>query len=430
MRNTAVGRGKYLAELIRYYHHYRTDFLRWSGKESFGLAEAISSYQRGLLAWYEARIHPDAAYDGDPYVFVKSAAAHYAGKPTAEISGRAELIDLGKDPLRYLPPALRLDDRKQAMLRQFQTMSSDCRELLLLAYYHQLSDERIAAVLELEEPSAEEYRKRCMRIVRDGWIGNGFDPDGITAHPAQHELIDRYQRGELEISERWEVEAQRSSELLFREAFELREDWDDCVRVAGRQDTLATLEREEEDYRVKEAPKPAPSIGQKGPIPEFPKTMQPYLVLALVAVLGWLLISTFALSKEQRLYRSFFSPLPPPSYTDDQMGRDLESMLEPYESGDYLTAYDELLPAATAYPPVPLYLGISALALEEPARALQWFNQYRRGDLYSPYAEWYSVMAYLAMDLRPAALGLAIEISGQPGHPFERRATELVESLE
>lgn len=441
MPNPAVGQGLFLAELIQYYHHYRSAFLTWSIGIQPDDEAAVLNYQRAMLAWYEARIRSEQPYTGDVYHFIQVASTHYAGHVIKAEGdwGANNQARTHQDPLRYLPHPISLNDTQKIMSRQFLELGQNCRELLLLAYYHRLSDDRLSEVLEMADGPEQSATKRrqCLLMVRERWQNTGIMDALKTASSAQHLLIDRYYRHELNVAERWEVEALRSTDPLLLEAMSLREEWQDCLFIAGRQDTLATLQREEAAYRPsKSAPAALGRVKINLPnLPRvsLPKDVQTYLVVALLGLLGWLLFTTFVGgSKEEQLFRTYFKPFPSPEtpINGTAADNDLAKMLLFYDQGDYLTAYDELLPAASAYPSAPLYLGISALALNQPQRALDWFNQYETTNEYRPYADWYTALAHLALGRRPAALSLLVEIASTLNHPYELPATQLIEQLE
>ncbi len=427
MSAKATGQGQYLAALLGYYHQHRADYLLWVG-EALPREDALTNYQRAWLAWYEARLRPEAPYEDTPYDFVRIAAAHYAGWEVAQSSSVQPMATmLIQDPLDYLPPPLRLNDLQLQLFKQIKEISANCKELLLLSYYHRLSDHRLAEVLSLGG-EATAKRRQCMLMVRERWKQSGLMDPLKSAMPKEQERIDQYFRHELGVEGRWEVEGQRSRDVLFRDAFLLREEWEDCIRLAGRQDLMETMAREESRYQ------PSPIAGNNYQVPSFrlnlPREMTPYLIGILLLLFVWLAFQTFAPSKDTRLFAAYYTELPPLVKTEDQMGIDLAQMLAPYEKGNFEEAYDELLPAANAYPAAPLYLGICALSLGYPQRALDWFDQYLPGDAYRPYADWYSALAYLALRQRAAAVAMLAEITGKSGHPYEKRAADLLEALE
>lgn len=423
----AIGQGQYLAALLGYYHQHREEYLRWVGEE-LPREDAITNYQRAWLAWYEARLQPQSPYEDTPFDFVRVAAAHYAGWEVAQASPVQAMAAMPlQDPLDYLPQPLRLHEQQLQLFKQLKEMASSCKELLLLSYYHRLSDQRLAEVLSLGSETTSK-RRQCMLMVRERWKQSGLMDPLKSAPPKEQEYIDQYFRHELDVEGRWEVEGQRSRDVLFRDAFLLREEWEDCIRLVGRQDLMETLAREESRYQTPKTPKATYTP------PPFrlvlPRALAPYLIALLLGLFAWLALQTFGPSREAKLFAAFYTELPPPVKTNDQMGLDLAQMLQPYEEGNYLEAYDELLPAANAYPAAPLYLGICALSLGQGQRALDWFNQYLPGDTYRPYADWYSALAYLALKQKAAAVAMLAEISGKAGHPYEKRATDLLEALE
>ena len=109
--------------------------------------------------------------------------------------------------------------------------------------YHQLSTERIAEVIGLEGQveEAEDQHQKCHLMVREAWQAGGItDPVHIPS-PVDEQLIDQYYAGQLGVAERWDVEARRPVDSVFRRAMELRDDWVGVVAVAGRQDLRETL---------------------------------------------------------------------------------------------------------------------------------------------------------------------------------------------
>lgn len=433
MPDFATGQGYYLAELVKHYHRLRPIYLEWAEPYFDNRKDAIATYQRSLLAWYEARIDPSEPYAGDVMVYLRAATAGYTNtlddfRREWEESGPAAL---GPNPLNYLPRSVTLDPDRRIMLEQWQKLPEAERQLLLLAYYHQLSDHRLHKVLNLgkDAESATRARRVALRLVRDGWRAGGLTDDDLVLSPEQAVVVDRYARGELPVDQRWEVEARRSSDTLFRRGLELREDWEEVIKLLGRQDTLENLRDEEQQY----AP-PPPQPGHRIDPARSWKQVQGILTVLLIGVLGYLLFITFWANPERDLFAKYFRPFPnitkTEQYEPDPLEEELGDILIPYDQRNYLAAYDELLPAATAYPSAPLYLGVCALALDNPQRAIDWFGQYLPGDRYHPYARWYLALAYLAQERGPLALEELSEIASVPGHPYEQSAARLIEDLE
>lgn len=434
MSDFATGQGYYLAELIKHYHRLREEYLEWAGPLFDTRTAAISTYQRSLLAWYEARILLKDPYAGEVMIFLRAATAAYTGTLDEFLEEWADqgLATLGPDPVRYLPRPVKLSARQEKMMAAYELMDRPVRDLLLLAYYHQLSDARLHDVLEVghNADAASQLRHSYLRMLRDDWRSIGLMDDRFEATPEQQETIDRYLRDELDVAQRWEVEARRSSEPNFSNALQLREDWEEGLKIVGRNDTLETLAKEEERYRPKVVVPVNSSRWIDG------RTLQGLLAGILAVVLIYLLYTTFAPTGERTYFAEYFRPFPNITRTQDSLAQpisgreDLAEMLVPYDRRDYYSAYDELLPAATAYPAAKLYLGVCALALEQPQRARDWLEQYLPGEKYHPYARWYIALAYLADERRGMALRELVDIAGIPGHPYEVPATRLIEALE
>ena len=442
--------GQHLAALTRNFHALRGPFLKWAVRYQQADEVTLGHYRRALIGWYEARIDPEKPYVGDVQDYVQRVTqVYFSGKMNEAViaADRMPVAELGisqeQNPLNYLPRPVPLNNAQMLMLTQFKEQGKSCQDLLLMFDYHRLHAARIAEVIGLDGQveETEGRRQKCLLMVREAWQAGGItDPVHIPS-PVDEELIDRYYAGDLSVSERWDVEARRPTDAVFRRAMELREDWAEVVTVAGRQDLMETLLREEEKYVRKRNPAPASapkvklSPRNKGGIRfgklELPSP-QTLLAVGLFLVFGWLVWTTFGPAAPQSRSVANFEPLP--NFFDrmaprDAYERDLQRILYDYDRGDYRTAYDELLPVAQAYPAAPLYLGVCALALEQPTRALEWLEQIPRGSFYRPYAEWYEALAYLAEGNKIAAETVLEEIQATPGHPYRGRAAELMAEL-
>lgn len=441
--------GRHLAELPRYYHALRGPYLKWADKHwDVPFAASLGNFRRALIGWYEATIDESHPYLGKTDDYVKEVARVYFDgilNDTAPAADRRPLVPVGltdeHNPLNHLPRPIHLDERQQLMLRLFREMGTSCRELLLMTDYHRLATARIAEVIGMDDRPQEvnARRHKCLLMVREGWRAHGITDPVYLPSPTDEDLIDRYFAGLLDVPQRWSVEARRPGDAVFRHAMELREDWADVLVVTGRHDLMETLLREEERYV---AQRTRPAAGKKVQLSPRKKTLgfgslqlpalETVTGLVLFAVLCYLGFTTFGPAAPDRRAVAYFEPYPNifDAYeprTEDE--RDLERILYYYDRKDYQTAYEELLPTAPAYPAAPLYLGVSALALEQPGRALDWFVQIEDTDFYHPPAQWYEALAYLSLDRKPAALTLLREISGTPGHPFRDRAVRLLGEL-
>lgn len=442
--------GQFLAALPRNFHALRGPFLQWAEPYNQANEVVLGHLRRALIGWYEASIDQTDPYAGKVNHYVQRVAeVYFSGKMEEAVMAaeRMPLAELGlseaQNPLNHLPRPIHLNTTQQLMLTQFKDMGKNCQDLLLMSEYHKLTATRMAEVLKLEGRLAqlEDQRSKCMLMVREGWQAGGIIDLGHTPSPLDEELINRYYSGELGVAERWDVEARRPVDSVFRQAMELREDWAEVITVAGRQDLMETLMREEAKYAVKRpsAPAAAPKVKlsprRKGGIQvgkvELPD-LQTLLAVGLFAVFCWLGWTTFGPGSVQRKSVANFEPYPNifERYAPrDESERDLKRILYYYDRADYQTAYDELLPVAQAYPAAPLYLGVSALALEQPTRALDWLEQIPEGSFYHPTAEWYEALAYLAEGRKDAAVILLEDISETPGHEFRGAAGRLLGEL-
>lgn len=452
--------GQHLAALTRYYTGFRTSFLEWAA-ERFQQPTDISlaNYRRALIAWYEATIRPTDPYTGKTDAFVKAMVDYYFHPTTIEPSLTGAAMPVGDDlatgtferPLHYIPRPIRLSGPQQQMLAGFQQMSGKCKELILMVEYHRIEYGRIAEVLDVPGgiTDVKERLHKCRVLVHEGWQTYGITDPAQLPTPADDDLIEAYFSGELETTERWAVEARIPNDPFFRKAMELREDWSEVLTVAGRQDLMETLQREEAGIArgtspQNSAPAAAPGISRvEGDDVKLSRrgtwldglTMpgwQSILAILLVAALAYLAYTTFGAGAPDRKAVANFEPFPnifasAEPRTEDE--RDLQRILYYYDRGDYATAYDELLPVADAYPAAPLYLGVSALALEQPSRALEWFDRIPDGNYYRPYAEWYEALAYLSEARSEAGRATLSDIAETPDHPYRQRAERLLTEI-
>ena len=370
--------GRRLAELRRYHSELLPAYRAWVADRELPADPAARNFHRALVAWYEAVLRPEHAYHGDVLHYVTTVAGVYFAEGTL----RTERFPLGDGPLDFLPETVRLDEAGSHMLLRVK-QSGSCLQLLLLSDYHRMEPAVVARALDLEA-ELDELPERILDCREAITRGNP-------------ELVLRY---------------------------------DDVIRVAGRQDLMETLGREAEPAREADEPEPHPEPAvtprHRLRLPSFSPGMA--VAAVLVGILLWLAYDTFGSASPDRLSADHFTPYPnifatTPAATEAD--RDLERILYYYDRGDYRTAYDELLPTAEAYPAAPLYLGVSALALDDPARARQWFAALDATSPYRDPADWYDALALLALGERGAGLASLRQIAASPGHPFAARAREL-----
>ncbi|MGB3798860.1 MAG: hypothetical protein WA952_03535 [Lewinella sp.] len=380
--------GRRLAELRRYATELLPAYREWVAHHEYPEEPAVLHFHRSLVGWYEATLQPERPYTGDIMDYVTTVAAVYF----ADGQVRSDRFPMGNGPLDHLPKPVQLDERGQRMLVTLN-QDGDCRQLLLLADYHQMEPAVIARALE-QEAELEDLPDR-ITDCRDAVTGG--NPETALRYPS-------------------------------------------VILLSGRQDLMATLAREapepesEPDDDPPPAAAPVRDIQEPDEVKLRPRVKLPSFSVGMViaavlcGVLGWLAYDTFGGAAPTSLYARAFEPYPnifddAPPETDAE--RDLERILYYYDRRDYRTAYDELLPTAQAYAPAPLYLGVSALALDDPARAREWFAELDATSPYRDAAEWYDALALLAMDQREAGLAALRRIADSPGHPFAGRAGEL-----
>ncbi|MBB4079590.1 tetratricopeptide (TPR) repeat protein [Lewinella aquimaris] len=369
--------GHFLTQLIQHYSDYREEYLMWAKEDGHARAEALVNYRRALVAWYEASIDEDDPYRGELLPYVTAIARVYFGKdnPTDR-------------PIGHFPRTVKLSVEGQELLRRFQGSGTECRELLLLADYHRLSDAALSRAFSGDE-TGEPIADRVLHCRAD-------------------------------------LEQQISDASLL---------WPDVVTVAGRLDLIETLEREESRRTELSAPAPPPTAASEVKLsPRYRPSLSlpaPGMVVAAVVfgIFLWLMYDTFGQQTPDELYTEYFTPYPnvftdvPPETEGES---DLQRILYDYDRGDYHTAYEELLPTADAYPAAPLYLGVSALALGDPARAREWFERVDPLGPYADAAEWYRALALMGTGDTGTARVQLEAIGMQAGHPYASAARNLL----
>ncbi|MEM6394820.1 MAG: hypothetical protein AAF741_00635 [Bacteroidota bacterium] len=436
MTDAAIKQGFYLAELRQHYHSYRDPFLQWLSVTSLDQERKIDVFRRSLLAWYEARLRRRNPYEGDTGLYLQVAAIYFLeGAVDGSETERLLAADVpDQDPRDFMPMTIRLDDTQALMYQQMESWNSPCKDLLMAAYYHGIGDDSLAEAYELSDrESSRERRLACLQGVREMWTSAGLLSAQYRATPEQQILVDEYMRNELDTESRWEVDNLKATEPAVRQAIQRREDWAKAMRVLGRKDTLEILEKEEQVYhrsvekaRIKSLDLP------KYRLPKVGLNVQNILIGALTILLGIMLYQTFlGGTRSSKLFDRYYQPLAAPrdlNPTDiDQ--QELLEMLEPYRRGQYQEAYNELLPGAQAYDEAPLYLGVIALELEQPQRALQWFRKVDSESGYYETASWYRVLAHLQAGNTVSAESEAIDIAGRPDHMFARNAAQLLDEF-
>ncbi|WP_420458295.1 tetratricopeptide repeat protein [Neolewinella sp.] len=382
--------GRHLAELLAHHRSYRTAYLDWAADHDYPEPAALHNYRRALVGWYETSMDPERPYRGDVLDYLTTVAAVYFGQPRS-----TEEVPLGNDPLQHLPHTITLDATGQQLLAQFESLPEDCRQLLLLADYHHLTPTALARALD--------------------------DPDLATLHD--------------------QLEACRTRAGIDQPDYALH--WPAVITLAGRKDLLSTLTKSPAPASPTTSATPTTPIPPPPPATQQPNNaprqqLSPAILLAglLFGVFLYLAYTTFGGTSTGSLYDRYFAPYPnifadQPPQTDEE--RDLQRILYYYDRSDYRTAYDELLPTADAYPVAPLYLGVTALELDNPERAREWFKKIPADSPYRDAAEWYSALAQLAQGGAPIAIGGAKasiqQLANSPGHPYQTEAKQLLSDL-
>ncbi|MEL7375375.1 MAG: hypothetical protein AAFN65_00340 [Bacteroidota bacterium] len=436
MTDAAIDQGYYLAELRQHYHSFRNPFLEWLSALDLDHQGKIDVFRRSLLAWYEARLRSRNPYTGDVGLYLQVASIHFLeGSIDPSETDRLLAADAPvQDPRDFMPASIQLDDAQAAMYQQMDSWQSPCRDLLMASYYHGIGDGSLANAYDLSERETAKMRRlACLQAVRDSWTSAGLQSAQFQATPQQQLLIDAYMRDELGTESRWELDTLMASEPAVRHAIQMREDWAKAIRVLGRKDTLGILEKEELVFQKGKKKAKAKALNlPKYRLPAVSLNLQNILIGILSVVLAAMVVQTFAGgTKTNKLFTRHYQPLAAPRdlTPSDMNQQELVEILAPYRQEQFRQAYEDLLPAAEAYDEAPLYLGVIAIELEQPQRALQWLRKVRPDNEYYETASWYRVLAYLQAGSLAAAESEAIDIAGQTGHLFASNANRLLEEF-
>lgn len=417
--------GQPLATLREHYHHYHDAFLSFGEAYPVGEGDLLLAYRRSLIAWYEMTVRRRLPTDMDTFSYLREAGTFFLLNRGPEQLGVNLPGAQSAHPLyAYLPEPVALSDRQQAMLEQFEEVGERCHDLLLLAYYHHLNDIRLGEVLEIPggADGVREARHHCLFLIRERLRQSGLFSREAFLTDAEENLIDRYQRNELQTEERWDVELQRTERADFRAAIERQEEWLEAVRIAGRRQ-LHELMMEEETIYV-EMSRPAV---QRSRAVGSGYWMAAALLLLIIAVYGYR--EYLRPTDTRALALAYFEPYPnvvANSGSLDTADNYLERSFLPYDEGRWAAAYEELTTIVAAFPAARLYLGVTALAQSDPERATDWLETIGPAEVYHAPAQWYLALAYLWKRQTEPARALLLAITETNGHPYRSQAQRLL----
>jgi tetratricopeptide (TPR) repeat protein len=419
--------GHHLADLIWTYHHYRADFLAFAQAYPVAEAERLLAYRQSAIAWYEAQLREGADFPFETLYYLQEAGTYYL-TPHAQEPLTSKLPDpTGPHPMReFLPIRQELSNEQVAMQTQLLELGDTCRKLLILSYYHHLSDTRLAAVLQVPEAERGVARKRmqCVLMVNERLRNSGLTGKDQFVMDADEALLDRFFRSGMTEAQTEQLYRRRQAEPRLGLAFRRWEQWLEVVRATGRRELNDLLQEEERRY----ARQARPSV--RGRLAGWPSWVTTAVLLILIGVIAYGLVGP---PPERVLIERYFSLYPnvivPTDDVNEPPDKYLAGAFLAYDAGDYAAAYREFADLLPVYPASRLYLGICALGQEQYARAIDWFEEIAPGEPYYAAAEWYLALALIGNDDEVAALGLLSRIAETASHPFQRQSRALLADL-
>lgn len=416
--------GHFLVDLLGTYHRYRDEFLAYAQAYPATEAERLLAYRQSLIAWYEAQLRAGDDFSYDTLYFLQEVGNYFLknlGQPTASGSETpSPSVDL-------LPVQPELTDEQLAMRAQFSELGENCRELLLLSYYHHLGDERIAEVLAVPEAELGVNRKRmqCVLMVNERLRNSGLVSKDNFVMDADEALLDRYFRRAMNETAAAELQARRKVEPRLALAFRRWERWLAALRAYGAGELDDHLRQEERQYATFDR-----STAPRPPFSNWQNFVVAAGLLIIIGVIAYGLAGpppdTLLVERYFTLYPNIIVPSDDPSEPPDQY---LAGAFRAYDDGEFAAAYREFAELLPVYPEARLYLGICALGQEQYGRAINWFEEIAPGERYYAASQWYLALALLGNDQEPAATALLGEISETAGHPFLRQSRAVLEEL-
>jgi hypothetical protein len=414
--------GHFLADLREVYHRYRAEFLAFA--QAFPVAEAdrIAAYRQALIAWYEAHLREGDDFSFDTQYYLQEAGTFFLAQGSGSAGAAA-----GTPALRDLIPARpELTDEQRAMRAQLSELGHTCRELLLLSYYHRLSDERIAEVLAIPEATLGVNRKRmqCVLMVNERLRNSGLVGRDNFVMDADEALLDRLARHAMTAAAERDLLARRQAEPRLSLAYRRWQRWLAALRAYGRAELDDLLRDEERQYATYDhATLPSGLVSWRGLVVAAG-------LLILIGVIAYGLAgpppATVQVERYFSLYPNIIVTTDNPNEPPDEY---LARAFRAYENGDYAFAYREFADLLPVYPEARLYLGICALGQEQYDRAIGWFGEIAPGERYYAASQWYLALALLGDDREAAARALLNEIVTTGGHPFLRQSRALLDEL-
>ncbi len=414
--------GHFLADLREIYHRYRADFLAFAQAYPVAEADRIAAYRQALIAWYEAHLREGDHFSFDTQYYLQEAGTFFL----AQGSG-AQGAAAGTPALRDLIPARpELTDEQEAMRAQLAELGETCRSLLLLSYYHHLSDERIAEVLSIPEATLGVNRKRmqCVLMTNERLRNSGLVGKDNFVMDADEALLDRWARHAMTAAAVRDLQARRQAEPRLSLAYRRWERWLGALRAYGREELDDLLRDEERQYATYDrSVVPSGMVSWRGLVVAAG-------LLIIIGVIAYGLAgptpTTVQIERYFSLYPNIIVATDDPDEPPDEY---LTRAFRAYENGDFAFAYREFADLLPIYPEARLYLGICALGQEQYDRAIGWFEEIAPGERYYGASQWYLALALLGNDREEAARALLNEIVATGGHPYFRQSRSLLEEL-
>jgi len=172
---------------------------------------------------------------------------------------------------------------------------------------------------------------------------------------------------------------------------------------------------------------------RKFQIPRWAYAVAAALLLLLVAwpIYQNLTPSTPAYADNKALFEKNFRMLPAPEVRDAKVS----AWRDAYQKKDYTTAAAELEkllsdPNYARRSEASLFLGLSHLAAGQGQKALDAFQKVSPDSFDWEDAQWYSALTYIIIDDVVHAKPILEDIAGKNGHPHQREAREMLDTMD
>ncbi len=245
---------------------------------------------------------------------------------------------------------------------------------------------------------------------------------------SKDQKIDDFIMGLLSKENQQKLEDQMDKDASFAEEVKLQQDVIEGIKIYSRKDFKSKLDVIEKEFVGK---KPAKHKRRS----LFPILVAAASILVLVFALYWV-YDQGSQQTNQELYAAYFEPY---DISNDQRTTSDEEIVKIkslYKSGEYSEVLPLLERQITSPVNTPTYLllaaGISHLELNQPSKALMYFNQIseKKDFNFEDKVQWYTALAYLKLEDPIASKKLLKDLANDPKADHYEDAKKLLKKIE